>query len=179
MLVKNLIISNGNFQTKPLNFVISYGEKIRISGMNGAGKTSLLETLVNNESCWGENIKMFYLPQTIKPKPETVANYIKNKLETDNLADIRKILARLNFDDSLIYTKHCNLSAGENSRLELGIMAYNNPNLIILDEPSNHLDLEALEALEKFLQNYEGTLIYVSHDNKFVEKVGFDKEINL
>ena len=95
------------------------------------------------------------------------------KLEYHYDQELRKILSQYLFDpiiDKTLMIKHA--SGGQKARLQIIKMLINNPNIIILDEPTNHLDLPSIEEIEKSLLNYEGTIIYVSHDKQFVEKIG-------
>ena len=85
-------------------------------------------------------------------------------------------LKRFGFEEDDAKKNMEHLSAGERSRLQLALMKLMKANCIILDEPTNHLDIECVEALEKALQQFEGTLIVVSHDRKFCDRVGFSRE---
>lgn len=88
-----------------------------------------------------------------------------------SLSEARKELARILFTGDDVYKHISTLSGGEKSRLKLGMLIYEDVNTLILDEPTNHLDIESRESLEESLINYEGTLLFVSHDRYFVEKI--------
>ncbi len=94
-------------------------------------------------------------------------------------SDARKILARFGFLEKELFAKIEELSPGLRGRARIAIMLANNPNLLILDEPTNNLDLEVLEEFEKALKSYRGTIILVSHDRYFIEKLGVNKIIKL
>jgi ATP-binding cassette subfamily F protein 3 len=96
-----------------------------------------------------------------------------------NITNARKILNRFSFTDDEVNGTVSSLSPGMRGRGKIAIMLANNPNVLVLDEPTNNLDLEVLEEFEKALEKYKGTIIFVSHDRYFIEKVGPNKTIEL
>ena len=182
--IKNLIL---NFGTKEkINLEVFFGDKILISGKNGVGKTTMIKEILkskeeNNEKIiWGTNVNIGYLPQDLEfqNKNEIFINYFLKKSEK-TLTDARKILNRFGFYNEEINLEINNLSPGMRARGKIALMLANNPNLLILDEPTNNIDLEILEEFEKALKNYKGTIIFVSHDEYFIEKIKPNKIINL
>ncbi len=182
--IKNLIL---NFGTKEkINLEVFFGDKILISGKNGIGKTTLIKEILkskeeNNEKItWGTNVNIGHLPQDLEfqNKNEIFINYFLKKSEK-TLTDARKILNRFGFYNEEINLEINNLSPGMRARGRIALMLANNPNLLILDEPTNNIDLEILEEFEKALKNYKGTIIFVSHDKYFIEKIKPNKIINL
>lgn len=159
---------------KEANFQIPLGKVIAITGNNGSGKTTLLRHILER----GEGI-------TISPKAvigsyrqmdyqfskgETVFNYVKSRSDYDE-SKIRSILHAMNFNGNDLKKDVRHLSSGEATRLVLCQLFLGRYNVLILDEPTNFLDVYCLEALEKFINSYEGTIFLVSHDRMFVDHV--------
>ena len=169
----------------PLDLRIEAGDRILITGDNGAGKTTFLKLLrgeIRPEAGSierGTRVDIGYLPQIVTwPTGVSVREIL---MRDSQLAEpvARRILNRLRLSAEDIQKEASSLSAGERSRLILALLMANAPNCLILDEPSNHLDLEALHSFELALAEYEGTLIVVSHDRRFIEQVGFDRVLTL
>ena len=169
----------------PLDLRIEAGNRILITGDNGAGKTTFLKLLMEEMRPEagsierGTRVDIGYLPQIVTwPTGLSVREIL---MQESQLAEpvARRILNRLRLSAEDIQKEASSLSAGERSRLTLALLMVNAPNCLILDEPSNHLDLEALHSFELALVEYKGTLIVVSHDRRFVEQVGFDRVLTL
>lgn len=156
------------------NFQFPLGKTIAITGKNGSGKTTLLHHILKQ----GEGI-------TISPKAvigtyqqmdyqfskeETVLEFVKNRSDYEE-SKIRAVLHAMNFTGNDIKKNVQNLSGGEATRLVLCQLFLGRYNVLILDEPTNFLDIFCLEALEQFLHGYEGTILLVSHDRTFIETV--------
>jgi ATP-binding cassette subfamily F protein 3 len=165
----------------PVNLRISYGERILVLGENGSGKTTILKLLMG---IWqpdggvvekGKGIKIGYLPQDedILPTDTVMDVFRKHVSMEEGIA--RRLLYRFRIAAEDIGKKITELSSGEKSRLLLAIIMAAKPNCIILDEPTNHIDLEVLEELEEALHDFPGTLIVVSHDRYFIKKMRFSK----
>ncbi|MFA6269879.1 MAG: ABC-F family ATP-binding cassette domain-containing protein [Candidatus Paceibacterota bacterium] len=161
----------------PIDLVIQYGDKILITGENGSGKTTLLKMIMRQTSPdkgeikYGTNLKIGYLPQQ-----EDFVSEAKVKDEFIRLVKIeegtaRKILNRFKLSTEDVNKKIRELSSGERSRLIIAIIMAQKVNCLILDEPSNHLDLQVLESLEYAVKNFKGTLILVSHDRYFIKQI--------
>ena len=172
---------DGQTLFKNLNFMVAVGERVAIIGPNGIGKTTLLNCL---EGCvpadrgavkWSENSDLGYVRQNRGNDFDEDQNlfqwmsYWRQPRDDDQA--IRAILGRLLFskDDSLKSVKV--ISGGEEARMLFGKLMLCKPNILLLDEPTNHLDMESIEALNLALENYEGTLIFVSHDREFVSSL--------
>lgn len=161
----------------PIDLLVQYGDKILITGKNGSGKTTLLKMIMgqilpdSGEIKYGTNLKIGYLPQIedfiseAKVKDEFVRH---TKIEEGSA---RKILNRFKLSTEDVDKKIKELSSGERSRLIIATIMAQKVNCLILDEPSNHLDLQALESLEYAVKNFKGTLILVSHDRYFVKQI--------
>ena len=179
--IKDLKLPYGH--KEKISLEIFSGCRVLIAGKNGAGKTTFLkEILKENKSIfWGANVEIGYLPQDFlqeKNLDKKFIDYFLEKTEKKQ-SDSRKILARFGFLENEVRSKISELSAGMRGRGKIALMIANNPNVLVLDEPTNNLDLEVLEKLEKALGEYKGTIIFVSHDKYFIEKIKPDKVLNL
>lgn len=162
-----------------INFELMRGEKVALIGSNGVGKTTFLKTLLRKTSSqpgcirWGKNVKISYFEQEqseLHPH-KTVISELWDRYPSTYEQDIRTVLGNLHFSGNDIYKKIESLSGGEKARLKFAIMMYESGNILILDEPSNHLDLETKEVLDEALMRYEGTILMVSHDRYLLNKV--------
>ena len=163
---------------KDLSFTLFYKDSMCILGENGTGKSTILKIILNEidpdegEIKIGSKVKIGYLPQEISFEKEdiSIVDYFSYHYGI-SIGEARRELAKTLFTGDDVY-KHINtLSGGEKSRLKIGMLIYEKANTLILDEPTNHLDIESREVLEESLINYEGTLLFVSHDRYFVDKI--------
>lgn len=168
----------------PVSAHIEWGDRVAITGPNGAGKTTFLEMLAGDlafESgrlSRAANASIGYLRQKPLVDEQTPIESMPNSTR-DEITRSRHMLSRFGFTDASVQKKISLLSPGERSRLILAKLVVTQPNCIILDEPSNHLDTEALEALEKAIQAFEGTTIVVSHDRYFLERLRPNRVIEI
>lgn len=162
------LISNGNLNLKR-------GKKLALTGANGTGKSSLLKEIVsgNSEISLGRFVKIAYYDQEFATLggENTVLEEVWGRRTGLTQTEVRAALARSGLFAEDIYKKVKMLSGGEKAKLALCVLELERGNLLILDEPTNHLDLPAREALETALINFDGTLIFVSHDRYFVSAV--------
>lgn len=177
-------VSKG-FDNKPLfsglNLLAEVGERIAIIGPNGIGKTTLLRTLVHDIAPdsghvkWSENVNIGYYAQDHSGDFENDMSLFdwmsRFKQAGDDEQAVRGILGRMLFSQSDIDKSVTKISGGEQGRMIFGKLMMQHPNILVLDEPTNHLDMESIEALNLALENYEGTLIFVSHDREFVSSL--------
>jgi len=164
------------------------GEKICLMGRNGAGKTTLIKSLLANyagcadtdftldagEVNWGYEAQVGYLPQDFGAAIErgtNVTDWLYQWSPESHIEDIRGILGQMLFRGEEGAKKTDALSGGEQARLLFCKLILTKPNILILDEPTSHLDLESINALNIALQRYEGTLLLVTHDYDLMDEV--------
>ena len=178
LTTKDLVIG----YDKPLatiNLEITRGKKIGVIGKNGIGKSTLLKTLngiitpLSGELSYGLHVNPGYFDQTliVNDSNSTVLEDFRNHLPNLIENQARSALGSFLFKGEDVYKKINVLSGGEKVRLQLCKILYNKPNFLILDEPTNHMDIVGKEHLENILTEYEGTIIFVSHDRYFVQKI--------
>ena len=162
-----------------INFLAEKGQKIAIVGKNGIGKSTFLKGIVKGFQTFekgivfGKNVSMSYFSQNLEnlSGDKTVSEQMWDEFEKSNLKEIREHLAKMLIFSLDVDKKVSELSGGERAKLSFAIICGQKSNTLILDEPTNHLDLKSREALEKGLSEFEGTLIFVSHDRYFIENL--------
>ncbi|PXF29766.1 ABC transporter ATP-binding protein [Pokkaliibacter plantistimulans] len=170
-----------NLLFSKVNLSIEVGEKVAIIGQNGIGKSTLINTLAGMMEPkagmvkWAENAKIGFFAQNHSADfadDETLYDWMaqwKNPNEDEQY--VRSILGRMLFSQHDIAKKVKVLSGGEKGRMLYGKLIMQRPNVLLMDEPTNHMDMESIEALNLALENYPGTLIFVSHDRQFVSSL--------
>ncbi|MBM7542702.1 ATPase subunit of ABC transporter with duplicated ATPase domains [Amphibacillus cookii] len=164
-----------------VNMHMTYQDRAAIIGENGAGKSTLLKLILEKlypdtgEVRIGSNVKIGYLSQHIFStiENETVIELFRDVVKVTE-GEARNILARFMFYGYAVFQKVSQLSGGERMRLRLAQLMHQDINFLILDEPTNHLDIESREVLEETLENFQGSILAVSHDRYFLNKL-FDK----
>ena len=162
-----------------VTFELYKGQKLGIIGENGIGKSTLLKTLNGNiqkfggEFEYGYHVVKGYFDQQMEflNIENTVFDEISNTFPNLTTTQIRNILGSFLFSGDEVFKKIKVLSGGEKGRLQLCKILKQGPNLLLLDEPTNHMDIVGKESLENILKEYKGTLIFVSHDRYFVNKI--------
>lgn len=179
VIINNL---NKNFESKNIfenaNLQIHYGEKIALIGKNGTGKSTLLKIIMNEDCEYtgeikiGQSVNIGYIPQEIKFKDDnqTILNFFE-QFDNRNETEIRTSLAKYMFRGNDVFKKVSSLSGGEKVRLILAKLLKQNINFLILDEPTNHIDIETRELLEEAIKEYSGTVLFVSHDRYFINNL--------
>lgn len=165
---------NDNVLLEKVNFQLPLGKKIAITGANGVGKSTLLHHISNNGAglTISPKTKIGYFRQMSYgfTSDETVLEFVKNHFEYDE-GFLRSVLHAMQFVGTDIQKNVQSLSGGEMIRLQLCQLFLGEYNILLLDEPTNFLDVPAIEALEQFIAGYEGTIIFVSHDQAFIKNV--------
>ena len=162
-----------------ISFTLYRGEKLAIIGENGIGKSTLLKTLAGKIKSlggnfeFGYNVKLGYFDQQLEfeNQENTVLEEFSNKFPELTTTKLRTILGSFLFTGEDVNKKIKMLSGGEKARLKLCEIFKKEPNLLLLDEPTNHMDIVGKESLERILKEYKGSLIFVSHDRYFVDKL--------
>ena len=162
-----------------LNFSLHRGDALGIIGGNGTGKTTLVKTILGNireldgKIHWGTKVNIGYYSQNLEglePRNEVIQELRRVAPTADN-GTLRGFLAKFLFVGEDVFKLVSALSGGEKGRLALAKLIYSQKNVLVLDEPTNHLDIPSRESLENALEEYDGTIIAVSHDRFFLDKI--------
>ena len=159
-------------------FSLQRGEHVALIGDNGTGKTTLLKILNGlvqadeGEFRLGSKVKIAYYDQehAVLHMEKTLFEEIQDTYPDMNNTKVRNVLAAFLFTGDDVYKRIQDLSGGEQGRVSLAKLMRSDANFLILDEPTNHLDIQGKEVLEEAIRNYEGTVLYVSHDRYFINK---------
>lgn len=178
IVFENLVFG---YETKlgEITTIIKRGEKLGIIGSNGCGKSTLLHTLmkmikpISGISYFGLNTNVGYFDQTATQSQSTqsVLDEFRDEFPLLSETDARSALGAFMFTQEDVFKRVCDLSGGEKVRLALCKILKHKPNVLVLDEPTNHMDIIGKETFETFLKNYIGTIIIVSHDRYLINKV--------
>jgi ATP-binding cassette subfamily F protein 3 len=163
-----------------ISFILRRGECLGIIGPNGSGKTTFLKTILNKldpiggEVRWGTKVQIGYYAQQLDDlddRNEIIMELRRVAPSTATAGELRSFLAKFLFTGDDVYKHVRDLSGGEKGRLALAKLIYSRVNVLVLDEPTNHLDIPSREALEEALSAYEGTIVTISHDRYFLDRV--------
>jgi ATPase subunit of ABC transporter with duplicated ATPase domains len=170
-----------NVVLKDMTFRIRRGEKVAVIGPNGLGKSTLLKIVTGHAAKdsgtvkLGHEVRLGYFAQDhhdlLKNAAMTPLDYLWEAIPLEGTSTVRGQLGRVLFSGEDVMKPIGSLSGGEAARLVFGRIIAEKPNVLVLDEPTNHLDLESIEALAKSLKEFDGTVLFVSHDRWFVSEV--------
>lgn len=177
--VKDLVIGYQKIPLAKVSFNLYKGQKLAIIGENGKGKSTFIKTLmgiipkISGKFTYGYNVNKEYFDQQMEflNDENTVFDEYLQVFPTEDPQQVRNILGTFMFSGEDVFKKIKVLSGGEKVRLQLCKILRKSPNLLILDEPTNHLDIFSKEKLESLLTEYNGTVLFVSHDRYFINKV--------
>ena len=179
LIVNDLQVGYEEQVGQKYNFSVYKGDRIAIVGKNGIGKSTLIKTIAKKQKELGGNIQYgskvslgyYDQKQAEFESSKTILNELWDEYPLMKEAEVRTVLGRFLFrgDDVLKIVR--DLSGGEKARLQLAKLMLEKNNLLILDEPTNHLDITSKQVLEEALENYEGTILFVSHDRYFINKI--------
>ena len=164
---------------KTINMDLRRQDAIAIVGPNGVGKTTFLKTILqqipalSGEVVFGSNVDIGYYDQNVNQLDgnQTVLETLWQAHDTTDEWKVRSILGSFLFSGETVEKKVSMLSGGEKARLSLALLATDHDNTLLLDEPTNHLDIDSKEVLEEALIDYDGTLLFVSHDRYFINRI--------
>ena len=181
LIVKDLAVGYpGRLLAEAITFTLTRGEALGIIGPNGSGKTTFIKTLLNKlpplagEARWGTKVQVGYYAQQLDdldPRNEIIMELRRVAPSTVTAGELRNFLAQFLFTGDDVYKHVIDLSGGEKGRLALAKLIYSRVNVLVLDEPTNHLDIPSREALEEALDAYDGTIITISHDRYFLDRI--------
>ncbi len=177
---------------RDISFILRRGECLGIIGPNGSGKTTFLKTVLKKiaplagEVRWGTKVQIGYYAQQLDEldeRNEIIMELRRVAPSSATAGELRSFLAKFLFTGDDVYKHVRDLSGGEKGRLALAKLIYSRVNVLVLDEPTNHLDIPSRESLEEALDAFEGTIITVSHDRYFLDRIAtqilaLDNEIN-
>lgn len=164
---------------KDISFQINKGDRVAIIGPNGIGKSTLLKTIMkqlppkSGSIKYGASLEIGYYDQELQglDPSKTVLDTVWDRHKTMPERDVRSILASFLFTAKDIDKTVGQLSGGQKARLTLTVLSLEHDNFLLMDEPTNHLDIEAKEVLERALKDFDGTLLFVSHDRYFINQL--------
>ena len=165
---------------RDISLILRRGECLGVIGPNGSGKTTFVKTVLNKipalsgEVRWGSKVQIGYYAQQLEDldnRNEIIMELRRVAPASATAGELRSFLAKFLFFGDDVYKHVRDLSGGEKGRLALAKLIYSGVNVLVLDEPTNHLDIPSREALEEALAAYEGTIITISHDRYFLDRV--------
>jgi ATP-binding cassette subfamily F protein 3 len=169
-----------NILARGISLILRRGECLGVIGPNGSGKTTFLKTILgripslSGELRWGSKVEIGYYGQQLEDldeRNEIIMELRRAAPSTATSGELRSFLAKFLFFGDDVYKHVRDLSGGEKGRLALAKLIYSGVNVLVLDEPTNHLDIPSREALEEALEAYEGTIVTISHDRFFLDRV--------
>ena len=180
LMIENLKVGyDGKQVGNAYNFSVYKGDRIAIVGRNGIGKSTLIKTIAKKQSAlggsvhYGSKVSLGYYDQKQAEfeSSKTILNELWDEYPLMKEAEVRTVLGRFLFRGDSVLKIVRDLSGGEKARLQLAKLMLEKNNLLVLDEPTNHLDITSKQVLEDALENYEGTIVFVSHDRYFINKI--------
>lgn len=180
LMIENLKVGyDGKQVGNAYNFSVYKGDRVAIVGRNGIGKSTLIKTIAKKQSAlggsvhYGSKVSLGYYDQKQAEfeSSKTILNELWDEYPLMKEAEVRTVLGRFLFRGDSVLKIVRDLSGGEKARLQLAKLMLEKNNLLVLDEPTNHLDITSKQVLEDALENYEGTIVFVSHDRYFINKI--------
>ena len=180
LMIENLKVGyDGKQVGNAYNFSVYKGDRIAIVGRNGIGKSTLIKTIAKKQNAiggsvhYGSKVSLGYYDQKQAEfeSSKTILNELWDEYPLMKEAEVRTVLGRFLFRGDSVLKIVQDLSGGEKARLQLAKLMLEKNNLLVLDEPTNHLDITSKQVLEDALENYEGTIVFVSHDRYFINKI--------
>lgn len=187
IVINDLVCGYENFKTNKINLNIPFGMRVRIDGKNGTGKSTFIKTLlsridkVSGNIIKGNEVKFGYISQDtlIEDNNKTIYEYLTDGIDEVNNGLLFTVLDKFNISYEDRNKKYSKLSPGERTRVNLAKLSIDEVNVLVLDEITNHLDMEALNLIYDMLGSFKGTIISISHNRKFNEILSPDITYNI
>lgn len=187
IVINDLVCGYENFKTNKINLNIPFGMRVRIDGKNGTGKSTFINTLlsridkVSGNIIKGNEVKFGYISQDtlIEDNNKTIYEYLTDGIDEVNNGLLFTVLDKFNISYEDRNKKYSKLSPGERTRVNLAKLSIDEVNVLVLDEITNHLDMEALNLIYDMLGSFKGTIISISHNRKFNEILSPDITYNI
>ena len=180
------MVERGEFRLGPIDLLVSYGDRIALVGHNGAGKTTLIDVILgrvvpdDGVATLGSGVVVGEIEQ-VRTQLTGADTLIRSFIDATgwDVGDARTLLAKFGLVGDHVERETASLSPGERTRASLALLMANGANLLVLDEPTNHLDLPAIEQLERALDTFAGTVLLVTHDREFLDRVAVTQRVQL
>ncbi len=180
------VVERGEFRLGPIDLLVSYGDRIALVGHNGAGKTTLIDVILgrvvpdDGVATLGSGVVVGEIEQ-VRTQLTGADTLIRSFIDATgwDVGDARTLLAKFGLVGDHVERETASLSPGERTRASLALLMANGANLLVLDEPTNHLDLPAIEQLERALDTFAGTVLLVTHDREFLDRVAVNQRVQL
>jgi len=184
--LEGAVVERGSFRLGPIDLELGWGERLAIVGPNGSGKTTLIRALLGELplAAGGRHLGRGVVVGELDQQREAFASAellveAFPRVAGISVQDARTVLAKFGLGAGDVLRAGSSLSPGERTRAEVALLAARRVNVLVLDEPTNHLDLPAIEELESAVQRYDGTVVLVTHDRRFLEAVGTTRTLSL
>ncbi len=184
--LSGVVVDRGDFRLGPVDLLVSYGDRIALVGDNGAGKTTLIDVILGRRepdegaARLGSGVVVGEIEQ-VRTQLTGADTLIRSFVDATgwDVGDGRTLLAKFGLVGDHVERPTESLSPGERTRASLALLMANGANLLVLDEPTNHLDLPAIEQLEQALDTFTGTVLLVTHDREFLDRIAVTQRVHL
>ena len=180
------VVDRGDFRLGPIDLLVSFGDRIALVGHNGAGKSTLIDLVLgrvepdDGSADLGSGVVPGEIEQ-VRAQLTGAATLVRSFVDATGMdvGDTRTLLAKFGLVGDHIERPTSSLSPGERTRASLALLMANGANLLVLDEPTNHLDLPAIEQLEEAIDTFPGTVLLVTHDREFLDRIRITRTVRL
>jgi ATPase subunit of ABC transporter with duplicated ATPase domains len=189
--LQHAVVERGSFRLGPVDLTVARGDRVALSGDNGSGKSTLLAALLHDlpltegRSALGARVRVGVIDQhrSLLDTEASVVDVVRGELGGSDggpgRGEVRTLLAKFGLGSEHVDRPARSLSMGERTRALMALYQAREVNVLVLDEPTNHLDVTAIEQLESALAGFDGTLVVVSHDQRFLEAVGVTRRMHV